>query len=204
MRISSFAALLLLPLVTAACGSDSPSGNTQPQFGSVSGSVTAAGAGVSGATLELSRAGSSSRSATTNASGDFQITQVETGTWTLTVTLPEGFDIVGSNSTSVTVAANQTTTADFQAEEGEPSGEVETIIIRDNGFDPDEKTISVGDRIRWRNEGALDHNSTGAGGAWTSPNIPPNGTYERPFNTAGEFEYTCTLHPDMTGTIIVQ
>jgi plastocyanin len=57
--------------------------------------------------------------------------------------------------------------------------------------------------VRWVNEGAVDHNTTGANGAWTSPNLAPNQTFQREFNTVGEFQYSCTLHPGMDGIIRV-
>jgi plastocyanin len=80
-----------------------------------------------------------------------------------------------------------------------------TIEMRDNLFSPASRTITAGTRVRWSNTGAVVHNTTSStAGLWASGNVNPGGQFTRDFNTAGTFQYTCTLHPGMAGTIIVQ
>jgi copper binding plastocyanin/azurin family protein len=42
------------------------------------------------------------------------------------------------------------------------------------------------------------------GGAWNSGSIAPGGTFPRTFSSAGTFQYHCTIHPGMVGTVNVQ
>jgi len=51
---------------------------------------------------------------------------------------------------------------------------------------------------------AVTHTVTSDNAAWDSGNIPAGGTFKFTFTTAGTFPYHCTIHPGMTGTIIVQ
>ena len=36
----------------------------------------------------------------------------------------------------------------------------QTVTVRDNSFDPQSKSVNVGDTIRWTNEGTATHNVT--------------------------------------------
>lgn len=85
------------------------------------------------------------------------------------------------------------------------------ISIVDSAFQPQNKTIAVGDSVRWTNNGARTHTSTSGtsgtpDGIWNSGDITPGNTYERTFDTAGTFPYYCKYHyaTGMTGTITVQ
>jgi plastocyanin len=193
-----------------ACGSSSgPSNGGQPQqqFGVVSGTVTEAGTGVAGATLQLSRTGAPARNATSSATGAYQFDQVEVGTWSLVITPPEGFNISGAGTATVTVTANATATANFQLEriDSPPqTGTVEVAMMTGNTFSPADVTVAPGTTVRWRNEDNLEHNSTGTGGTWASPNIGSGATFEHQFNEVGTFNYSCTLHAGMNGVVRVQ
>jgi plastocyanin len=189
-----------LLLMAGACGGDGPTGS-QEQFGTVTGAVRADGVGVSGVSLVLTR-GTQSLSATSGANGAFSFAQVQTGSWTLAMSPPQGFEPVGSASAPVTVAANQAATVDFQIRPIATG--VSVIRMLDNSFAPNDTTVAVGTTIRWRNDGTFAHNTTGPGGAWASTNLAQNGTFDHTFSTAGVFEYTCTLHDGMNGIVRVQ
>jgi plastocyanin len=79
-----------------------------------------------------------------------------------------------------------------------------TVAIHDGAFNPDVRTVSVGATVTWVNGGSLAHNSVSDTGAWTISHIPPGGEAGRTFPAAGTYRYRCTLHPGMTGTIVVQ
>lgn len=65
-------------------------------------------------------------------------------------------------------------------------------------------TIAVGDTIRWTNADSAPHTSTGRNSEWDSGTMPQGSAFSETFNTAGSFEYYCTIHPSMVGTITVQ
>jgi FtsP/CotA-like multicopper oxidase with cupredoxin domain len=83
-----------------------------------------------------------------------------------------------------------------------PSSEL-TIDIQDFAYNPATANVAVGARVTWTNSDALAHTSTAADGTFDSGNIPAGGTYSFTFDTAGTYPYTCTYHPQMSGTIVV-
>jgi plastocyanin len=79
-----------------------------------------------------------------------------------------------------------------------------TVAIHDVAFNPGTRTVSVGATVTWVNGGSLAHSSVSDAGAWTILHIPPDGEAAHTFTAAGTYRYRCTLHPGMTGTIVVQ
>ena len=85
---------------------------------------------------------------------------------------------------------------------GSPAlGEVAVEIV-DFGFAPDASQVQTGGQIVWTNTGNVAHTVTFEG-AVDSGSIAPGGTFEHTFETAGSFEYICTIHPTMRGTVTV-
>ena len=77
----------------------------------------------------------------------------------------------------------------------------------DNFFAPMNVVISVGDKVRWRNDGAELHTSTSGArpipdGTWDSYLLPGE-SYTHTFNTAGSFSYFCVIHVGQSGTVTV-
>jgi plastocyanin len=81
------------------------------------------------------------------------------------------------------------------------AGHVARIRIVDFRLRPATITISRGDVVRWKNRGSVAHTSTSS--AWDSGRIAPGGTFRRRFARAGTFDYHCTIHARMTGTVVV-
>jgi plastocyanin len=71
-------------------------------------------------------------------------------------------------------------------------------------FTPTTLTTTVGSTVVWTNMDNEAHTTTSNSGLWNSNNVAPNGTFSFQFTTAGTFAYRCTLHANMTGTVIVQ
>lgn len=71
-----------------------------------------------------------------------------------------------------------------------------------NRFRPRTATISRGDRVKWINRGNVTHTSTSRG-VWDSGPLSPGESFRRRFRRVGEFAYRCSIHPEMTGTIVV-
>jgi len=83
-----------------------------------------------------------------------------------------------------------------------PAPGLSDISIVDNDFDPSTMTVTVGSTVRWVNTGNLPHTATAAG-QFDSGILMTGDTWSRTFNTAGTFSYICTLHPEMTATVVV-
>jgi plastocyanin len=77
------------------------------------------------------------------------------------------------------------------------------IAIRDFAFSPGRVTISAGTTVVWVNEGQIAHTATATDRSWDSGDMAPGASWSRRFDTIGEYDYLCTPHPFMTGTIVV-
>jgi plastocyanin len=82
-----------------------------------------------------------------------------------------------------------------------------TVTMGDNYFQPSTITINVGDTVVWNNTGASSHSATsliGQAQTWDSGTLQPGQVFSFTFTVAGNFSYYCSLHPEMTGSVIVQ
>ena len=108
--------------------------------------------------------------------------------------------------------------------EGGPEEETEDVIVRipqgasdltEDAYTPNPVEVNVGDTVTWINDDLTTHTATSGssssgstgmfGGTDDSPEIigPEGDTQSFTFDEAGEFEYYCTLHPNMVGTVVV-
>lgn len=78
-----------------------------------------------------------------------------------------------------------------------------TIIIKDNAFDPILLGIKVGDTITWINKDSYDHTVKASNGEFDSGTIAKGAEFSFTFTKEGKYEYFCTIHTFMTGTINV-
>lgn len=83
----------------------------------------------------------------------------------------------------------------------ETSVEVE---IADFTFIPAELTVGAGAEITWRNSDPVIHDATAREDSWATDVIAGGESQTLVFDTPGTFEYYCTIHPWMEGTIIVR
>jgi plastocyanin len=75
------------------------------------------------------------------------------------------------------------------------------VSIGDNFFSPAKARVSPGGKVKWTNDGKVEHNVTFKGA--TSGNLGPGESFVKKFNRAGKFPYSCTIHPGMTGKVKV-
>jgi plastocyanin len=72
-------------------------------------------------------------------------------------------------------------------------------------FNPAEVTVSAGDTVTWTNDDTVGHDVTGDGFKSGDPGAMQNGdTFEHTFDKAGTFDYVCTVHPGMEGSVTVK
>jgi len=78
----------------------------------------------------------------------------------------------------------------------------DTIIAKNSVFNPNELTVNVGTEITFKNDDSIAHTFTGDG--FESGDVKSGDSFKFTFNTAGTFNYHCSIHPSMTGKIIVK
>ena len=79
-----------------------------------------------------------------------------------------------------------------------------TIAIKDFQFTPRELKIPAGTKVTWVNQDEEPHKVTEVNSAFTSQPLDTDGKFTYEFDKPGTFEYFCTLHPRMTGKIVVE
>jgi len=86
----------------------------------------------------------------------------------------------------------------------EPAGAAETIRVAIDKltFAPAQVTAHVGDTIEWVNHGPIAHTATSRNHEWDVA-IPANGAGRFTLRTAGDVDYFCRFHPNMTGRVAV-
>jgi len=77
-----------------------------------------------------------------------------------------------------------------------------SVTIQDFAFSPGSVTVTEGDRVTWTNGDATAHTATGA--AFDTERLDPGQAATLTFSTAGSFPYACAIHPQMTGTVVVE
>lgn len=78
------------------------------------------------------------------------------------------------------------------------------VKIQNFQFQPSPVTINLGDSVKWTNQDAAPHTSTSDTALWDSGNLATGASFTRRFDKSGKFTYHCTIHPGMTGTVIVR
>ena len=77
------------------------------------------------------------------------------------------------------------------------------VKIRDLQFAPDTVTIATGGTVDWEfDDDGLYHHVHADDGSFDS-DIVGEGTFSVTFSEPGTHSYSCSIHPYMTGTIIV-
>lgn len=111
-------------------------------------------------------------------------------------------------SPTATPAATQTATTAATATEQETgtqtgaSGQEIEVSIRGFAFSPQTVTISRGDTVTWTNQDSTVHTVSVEGEV--SPGLSKGESFSHIFDEEGTFDYICSIHPAMKGTVIVE
>ena len=111
-------------------------------------------------------------------------------------------------STSTPAATSTSTLAAATSTATQPPGagqavsietEIEGFAFRDPSI-----VVAVGSTVVWTNRDAVAHTVTAADGSFDSGLLADCEEFAMTFNQAGSFQYICSLHPSMQGTVTVQ
>ena len=72
------------------------------------------------------------------------------------------------------------------------------------GYAPNPITVAVGSTVTWTNTDSTAHTASSDTGVFNSGTIPPGGSANFTFSTAGTYPYHCNFHPGMVGSVVVQ
>jgi amicyanin len=79
-----------------------------------------------------------------------------------------------------------------------------TVKIDNFTFNPPSLTVTAGATVTWMNEDDIPHTVASATRAFKSKALDTDDSYTFTFTTPGVYEYFCSLHPHMTGKIVVE
>jgi plastocyanin len=94
-----------------------------------------------------------------------------------------------------------------QAQTVAPQVSIGIVEPRDQsrwGYAPGTRQVAPGTWVTWSNNGQDEHTVTAVDGSFDSQTLEPSDGFSWYFDQPGaKFEYLCTLHPWMKGTIVV-
>ena len=64
--------------------------------------------------------------------------------------------------------------------------------------------MQTGTKVTWKFEDSVQHNVTADDETFHSDDLNKGGSYSFTFNQAGSYSYTCTIHPQMQGSVTVK
>jgi plastocyanin len=79
----------------------------------------------------------------------------------------------------------------------------DAVSIENFAFAPATLTVRVGSTVTWTNHDEEPHTIAASDGSFHSPGMGSQATYSHTFPTAGKFDYICSIHPYMHGTVVV-
>jgi amicyanin len=77
------------------------------------------------------------------------------------------------------------------------------VNIDNFAFVPATLTVKAGNTVTWTNKDEDPHTVVAGGGAFRSQALGSGGTYSFSFPAAGTFDYVCSIHPFMRGSVVV-
>ena len=102
----------------------------------------------------------------------------------------------------ILMASGSRISAPAAAQETKPA---ETAVKIDNFiFSPNPLTVPAGTTIRWTNRDDIPHNVVSDDKSFKSKVLDTDETFAYTFAKPGTYTYFCSIHPKMTGKIVVQ
>jgi plastocyanin len=71
-------------------------------------------------------------------------------------------------------------------------------------FSPVPLTVKAGSTVTWTNLDDEPHTAVSDSGEFRSAAIDTNESFSFKFDKPGTYHFTCSIHPRMTGTIVVR
>jgi plastocyanin len=78
------------------------------------------------------------------------------------------------------------------------------VKIDNFSFAPGTFTVAVGTTVTWTNHDDIPHTVVSTDGVFKSKVLDTDEKFSYTFAKVGTFPYFCSIHPKMTGTVVVQ
>jgi amicyanin len=84
------------------------------------------------------------------------------------------------------------------------TGPVVSVSMDHNTFIPSEITVAPGTTVTWVNNEAMPHTVVDQNKGFRSKMLAKEATFSFTFTAAGDYDYLCSIHPNMKGKVIVK
>jgi len=78
------------------------------------------------------------------------------------------------------------------------------VTIDNFSFTPTTATVPVGTTVTWTNHDDIPHNVVSPDRKFKSPVLDTDEVFSHTFDVAGTYKYYCSIHPRMTGQVVVR
>jgi len=86
----------------------------------------------------------------------------------------------------------------------QPSTAPAAVKIDNFSFGPQTLTVQVGATVTWTNRDDIPHTAVSTDGVFKSKVMDTDEKFSYTFTKPGTYPYYCTIHPKMTGKVVVQ
>ena len=86
----------------------------------------------------------------------------------------------------------------------EPSAPAAAVKIDNFVFGPQTVTVPVGTTVTWTNVDDIPHTAVSTDGVFKSKVMDTDEKFSYTFTKAGTYSYFCSIHPKMTGQVVVK
>jgi plastocyanin len=86
----------------------------------------------------------------------------------------------------------------------QPSAAAAEVMIDNFVFGPQTITVPVGATVTWTNKDDIPHTTVSTDGVFKSKVMDTDEKFSFKFTKAGTYPYFCSVHPKMTGKVVVQ
>jgi plastocyanin len=78
------------------------------------------------------------------------------------------------------------------------------VVVDNFSFTPATATVPVGTTVTWANHDDIPHNVVSPERTFKSPVLDTDEVFSHTFDVAGTYKYYCSIHPRMTGQVVVR
>jgi plastocyanin len=95
---------------------------------------------------------------------------------------------------------------DVPPEDDKPAAAVDgkQVVVDNFSFTPMTAAVPVGTTVTWTNHDDIPHNVVSPEQKFKSPVLDTDETFSHTFDAAGTYKYYCSIHPRMTGQVVVR
>jgi len=92
---------------------------------------------------------------------------------------------------------------DMPLEAAMPSADAHEVIVHNFSFAPATASVPVGATVTWTNRDDVPHNVVSTERKFKSAVLDTDEQFSHRFDAPGTYPYFCSIHPKMTGQVVV-